>query len=112
MSDRVSYSTAMEWALTGEFVDAATAHAAGLLNRLSVPGEALEDALGLAQQIASNAPLAIEATKRVISAAAHLPLEEGFAAQRNVVERVRASADAKEGAAAFRERRAPRWTAS
>jgi enoyl-CoA hydratase len=47
---------AMEAALTGDPIDASTAHRRGLVNALCAPGEALETALALAERVAANAP--------------------------------------------------------
>jgi len=106
---RIPYNVAMEWALTGELVTAEQAHAVGLVNRLTDPGAALDAALDLAVDVARNAPLAIRATKRIVSEAATWPAAERFARQQEIYEPVRSSADAAEGARAFTEKRVPRW---
>lgn len=100
---------AMELALTGEPIDAERAHELGLVNRLTDPGEALTGALELAQTIASNGPLALAATKRIMTEAADWPEAEFFARQQEIVAPVMTSEDAREGAVAFAEKRAPRW---
>jgi enoyl-CoA hydratase len=51
-------------------------------------------------------------TKRVLSQAPHWPAEEIWARQRDILEQVIASSDAKEGALAFSQKRAPAWTGS
>lgn len=61
---RVPRALALEWALTGAQIPAERAAAAGLINRLTEPGEAVASALELAQAIAANAPLAVRATNR------------------------------------------------
>ena len=106
---RVPYHLAMEWALTGEYISAERAAQVGLVNRLVAPGTAAAEATGLARAIAANGPLAVAATKRIIVESADWPRAEEFARQRAISEPVRASADAREGALAFREKRAPRW---
>jgi enoyl-CoA hydratase len=100
---------ATEWALTGDRISAADAHAAGVVNRLVPAGEALEAALDLARQIAGNGPLAVQGTKRILSEGQGWPAEEAFARQWEVYAPIRASEDAKEGARAFTEKRAPVW---
>jgi enoyl-CoA hydratase len=60
----------MEYALTGDFFSAPHAHRFGLVNRLTAPGEALEQAIALAQRISANAPLAAQATKEIITSSA------------------------------------------
>jgi enoyl-CoA hydratase len=106
---RVPYQLAAEWALTGGFVPASRAAEAGLVNRLTEPGGALPAALDLAAAIAANGPLAVRATKRILTESRGWPAGEAFARQREISEPVRSSADAKEGAAAFREKRPPVW---
>jgi enoyl-CoA hydratase len=102
-------NVAMELALTGEPIDAERAHALGLVNRLSEPGEALETAVELAAVIAANGPLALAATKRIMVEASDWPDAEFFARQREIVDPVFTSEDAREGATAFAERRDPVW---
>jgi enoyl-CoA hydratase len=103
---------AMEILLTGEPVDAAEAHSLGLVNRLVEPGKAVAAALDLAQMITANAPLAVAAVKRVVRESADWPMAEAFARQENIAKPILASDDAKEGARAFAEKRAPRWSGS
>jgi enoyl-CoA hydratase len=106
---RVPYHVAMEWALSGALIDAPRAREAQLLNRVTPPGGSLEAALELARSIAANGPLAVAATKRIVVEASEWPQAEMFERQLVISEPVRASADAREGATAFKERRAPRW---
>jgi len=100
---------ATEWALTGDRVTAAEAHAAGVVNRLVPTGQALPAALRLAQQIAGNGPLAVQGTKRILSEGQGWPAEAAFARQWEIYAPIRSSADAQEGARAFTEKRAPVW---
>ncbi len=102
-------NVALELALTGEPIDAERAHALGLVNRLTGPGDALAAALALADTIAANAPLALAATKRVIREAPDWPEAEFFERQRPIIDPVFTSEDAREGATAFAERRDPVW---
>jgi len=103
---------AMEIALAGDMVTAERLERFGLVNELVEPGQALEAAIRLARRIVANAPLSIAASKRVIVESRDWPLPEMFARQQEITGPVLASADAKEGAAAFAERRAPRWRGS
>ncbi len=109
---RIPYHLAMELVLTGRMWPATEAADVHLVNRLSDPGGALEAALELADEVAANAPLALAASKQVMLASADWPLEEQFDRQEEYVDPVRRSADAKEGALAFVEKRDPRWTGS
>jgi enoyl-CoA hydratase len=106
---RLPYGVALEMALTGEPIDAERAHALGLVNRLADPGGALDAALGLARAIAANGPLAVAATKEILERQWGWSEEEFWARQEEIAGPVYASGDAREGAIAFAEKRAPVW---
>ena len=106
---RCPVTSQIELALTGDPIDAERAYELGLVNRLTDPGEALGAALQLAETIAANGPLALAATKRIMSESPDWPDAEFFARQGPIHEPVFASEDAREGATAFAERRAPEW---
>ena len=110
LPQRIPRNIAMEYALTGRMMSARLAQAYGLVNRLVAPGAALDAALALAAEIAENGPLAVAATKHVIDASADWTADEMWTRQRDILERVIASDDAREGARAFAEKRAPNWT--
>jgi enoyl-CoA hydratase len=101
---------AMELALTGDFFSAADAYRYGLVNSLAAPGEALAGARALAARITANGPLAVAVTKEIITKAQDWTIDEGWEAQQPILAPVFASEDAREGARAFAEKRAPRWT--
>lgn len=100
---------AMELALTGDMMSAERAADFGLVNILTEPGAALAEAKRLAARIIANAPLSVAASKRVIVEQRDWPLHEMFARQQEITGPVNASADAREGAAAFAEKRKPNW---
>jgi enoyl-CoA hydratase len=102
-------TVALELALTGEPIEAERAHELGLVNRLAEPGQALAVALELAETIAANGPLALAATKRIMTEAVDWLDSEFFAHQGEIVAPVMSSEDAREGATAFAEKRAPVW---
>jgi enoyl-CoA hydratase len=106
---RIAPAIAMGMALTGDPLTAEQACQCGLVNFLSPEGEALSGALTLAARIAANAPLAVAATKQILVSARDWSVEEGFEEQQSIVSGVFASADAREGAAAFADKRAPVW---
>jgi enoyl-CoA hydratase len=108
---RLPYHLAMELILTGKTLTAPQAHQYGLVNQLTPAGEALEAAKDLAAVITTNAPLAVVASKRVVVESQDWPLAEAFDRQEAIIDPVRRSADAAEGARAFAEKRAPRWQA-
>ena len=101
---------ALEMALTGDHVDAERMHAYGLLNRLVEPGEALAESVALARRIIANAPMSVAASKRVVVEQRDWSNAESFDRQEEITGPVLDSEDAREGAAAFADKRAPRWT--
>jgi enoyl-CoA hydratase len=103
------YNVAMELALTGEPMLAERAYELGLVNRLAEPGSAVEVALGLAKEIAANAPLALAASKRILQEQWDWSSEEMWDAQSAISDPVFTSEDAREGATAFAEKRPPAW---
>lgn len=106
---RIPYHAAMELALTGEFVDGARAYELGLVNRATEPGAALDTALELAEAIGQNAPLALAASKSIVSQALDWDEAEAWRRQDEISAPVMSSEDAREGATAFAEKRPPEW---
>jgi enoyl-CoA hydratase len=106
---RIPYHLAMEIALTGEHFPAARLHQAGLVNQIVPTGEALSGAEDLAARIALGGPLALTATKRVIVESADWDAADAFRRQGEIIAPVFTSADAREGAMAFAEKRQPQW---
>ena len=105
---------ALELLLTGEPIAAAVARKWGLINQVVADGTALQAALALAQRIAVNAPLSVQASKRVAYGAVNgsIGAEEAKWAQlsREAVA-VKKTQDAAEGLQAFAQRRQPVWKA-
>jgi enoyl-CoA hydratase len=106
---RLPAGVAMELALTGDPIEAERARELGLVNALAEPGGALDAALDLAARIAANGPLALRATKRILSESAGWPEEEFWQRQGEISGPVFSSEDAREGAVAFAEKRDPVW---
>lgn len=109
LPQRIPRQVALEYALTGAHMLAPVAHRWGLVNRLTPHGLALEAALRLAGEIAANGPLAVAMTKRIVNESASWPADEVWNRQRDLVEGILATDDAREGAAAFAEKRPPNW---
>ena len=106
---RLPYHVAMELVLTAEVLDAETAHRYGLVNTLTEPGEALGAALALAAQLTANGPLALAASKEIVSQSRDWTEAQGWDKQLAIMGPVFASEDAQEGPTAFAEKRAPVW---
>src|SRR5438093_6280241 len=106
---QIGYVHAMELLLTAKLVAAAEAARIGLVNRVVAPDLLMPWALETAETIAACSPSAVQAVKQQISAtiAEHAPAREPL--EQELGERVRASAHFREGVAAFREKRRPRY---
>lgn len=100
---------ASELVLTGEIVPVSTLAAHGLVNRVVPTGEALAAAVAMARIIANNGPLAVAVSRQVLNESLAWTEAEMFERQFELTARVFASDDAREGAAAFAEKRAPVW---
>ncbi|MGI9285048.1 MAG: crotonase/enoyl-CoA hydratase family protein [Pseudomonadales bacterium] len=100
---------AMELALTGDFITAQRAYELGLINGVVESGSALAAAQEMAAKIAANGPLAVAASREVVSQAQDWTLDEAARKQSEYLDPVFASEDAIEGAAAFAEKRLPSW---
>ncbi|MCX5591544.1 crotonase/enoyl-CoA hydratase family protein [Alcaligenes endophyticus] len=109
LPSRIPYHIALELILTGDMFPAARAAEFGLLNRLVEPGQSLEAAVELATKITQNGPLAVQTAKRIVTESRDWPQTHMFDLQRPRVAHVFTSADAKEGATAFAEKRQPVW---
>ena len=109
LAKRVPRALALELLLTGDPIDAARAAEIGLVNRVVPEGGALEAAVELAERIAANGPLAVMATKQIALSGGDWPPEQCWDQAAALTAAVFASQDAREGARAFAEKRAPVW---
>jgi enoyl-CoA hydratase len=107
---RLPQNVALELAITGDPIDAERAHAFGLVNVLCEPGGALDAALALARRIAANAPLAVAASKKLVMTSQALSEDDAWRRNDALVPPILESRDAREGAVAFAEKRAPVWS--
>jgi 2-(1,2-epoxy-1,2-dihydrophenyl)acetyl-CoA isomerase len=100
---------AMEWLMLGDPMNANTAAALGLVNRVVEPDALAREVDALAQRIASGPALAYASTKRLVQQAPTVPLDIQLEAEREGFMACAATADFREGVAAFVERRPPRF---
>jgi enoyl-CoA hydratase len=100
---------AMELALTGDPLDAASAAEWGIVNILTEPGEALHGALLLAGRIIANAPMSVRYSRQAILETHHLDDAAAFAKTAEILGANCATEDFAEGPRAFLEKRAPAW---
>ncbi len=109
LPQRMPYHVVAELALIGAMHPARRLHELGVVNRLVPAGEALSGAAGLAREIIANAPLAVAATKEILVAQRDWSSDDMWERQEAIAEKAISSDDAREGAAAFKEKRAPKW---
>lgn len=107
---QMPHRIATELVLTGAMISPQQLHAYGLINRVVPEGEALARACELASVIAENGPMAVSVSKQVMRESQDWASTELFERQDAFTKPVFASADAKEGARAFAEKRKPVWT--
>ena len=100
---------AMQILLTGDPMDAARAHALGLVNEVVPAADLHEVTQRLAERIAANAPLSVLAAKQTVRLVAENSLTRAYEEAERIWEPVYLSQDAQEGPAAFRDRRRPTW---
>ena len=108
---QLPYPIAMELLLTGDSIDAATAHHHGLVNRVVPAADVLPTARALAARICENGPLAARAIKELAVRSQHLSIDDGLRLEDAMAKLLRETDDAKEGPRAFVEKRSPRFRA-
>ncbi|MEV6302361.1 crotonase/enoyl-CoA hydratase family protein [Actinoplanes sp. NPDC051861] len=104
---QMPYTIAAELLLTGRHLSAAEAREFGLIGHVVPDGQALAKAVELAEMIAANGPLAVQAILRTIRETEGMPENEAFAIESKIGMQVFTSDDAKEGPRAFIEKRKP-----
>jgi enoyl-CoA hydratase/carnithine racemase len=108
----IGWGPAMEMMLTGRIIGDEEALALRLVNRLVEPAELVATALGIAEEIAANAPLAVQAIKETAWRTVGASAEEALAVSDHQIRVLRLTRDYEEGARAFAEGRAPRFQGS
>jgi enoyl-CoA hydratase/carnithine racemase len=106
---QLPYAIAMEVLLTGDAIDAETAARWGLINRVVPSDKLIETAMSYAKRIAANAPLAVQAAKELALRGEDMDLVTGLRVEQMWNRILRVSEDAKEGPAAFAEKRPARF---
>ncbi len=106
---QIGWTHANELLLTAKPVDAEHAARVGLVNRIVPAERLLETALGAADAIAANAPLAVRETRRGVRELLATPLPEAYERQEALGRPLRRTRDAAEAQRAFVEKRKPEW---
>jgi enoyl-CoA hydratase len=101
---------AREMLLTGDPIDADRGYAAGLVNVVTGPGEAVTAAKALAQRICVNAPVAVQASLTALNQTLATQDDVGWTLTADAVATITTSHDYEEGISAFLNKRAPRWS--
>jgi enoyl-CoA hydratase len=107
---QIPYTLAADVLLTGRHLSAAEAREMGLIGRVVPDGQSLDTALEVAEQIAANGPLAVQAMLQTIRDTEGMPENEAFKLEAEIGMRVFMSEDAKEGPRAFAEKRKPEFS--
>ncbi len=105
----VGKATAMDVILTGRFLTAAEALAAGLLSRVVPPEHFFSEALNIAQALAAKGPIALKLAKEAVLTAFDTTLAQGLAHERKLFYMLFGTQDKKEGMRAFVEKRKPQF---
>ena len=106
---KVPEHAAREMLLLGELIDAQTAQDYGMVHTVCDADAVMSEAIRLAELALQGAPDAIARTKALFDALWHRPIEEHLAEAQKLHEAVRTAAEAREGLAAFAEKRLPNW---
>lgn len=105
----IGFGNAARWILTGDRFDAAEAHRVGLVQEV-VPDAELETAArALAERLAANPPIAVQAAKHLIRQSQGTSIEQGLAWENDLYTYAMTTADSREGIEAFAEKRPPTY---
>jgi enoyl-CoA hydratase/carnithine racemase len=109
LAKRIPLAKALELTMTGDPISVDEAVALGLINKVVPADQVVEAAVELADRIAANGPLGVQATKQLVRMAAFEPSADVWKVHAELQATVFGSEDAKEGATAFVEKRPPVW---
>lgn len=105
----IGYGNAALWILTGERFDAAEAYRVGLVQRIVDPDALLSEARKIAARLALNPPIAVQSAKQIIKQSQGTSIAQGLAWENDGYTLCMMTEDAREGMAAFSEKREPRF---
>lgn len=107
LTNLIGEGRAMEMVLTGDMIDAATAHKFGLVNHVHPADELETETMKLAEKIAEKAPIALQLSKEAVKFASRSNLDEGLRREVDLFAICFSTEDKQEGVAAFLEKRKP-----
>lgn len=111
LTNLIGKNRAMDLVLTNRWISGTEAGEWGLASRVVPEGASVvEEAVKVAETIASYSVVASQAGKEAVNAALELPLEQGLRLERRLFQALFATKDQKEGMSAFAEKRKPTWT--
>ena len=105
----IGKSKAMEMCLTGRMMDAEEGERSGLVARVVDHDALLDEAMNIAEKIASKAPMAARVNKEMVNAAFEMTLEQGVVHERRLFQILTATEDKTEGMGAFIDKRDAEW---
>jgi len=106
----IGKSKAMYLCLTGDMIDAEAAEKAGLVAKVYPADDLVNEAVSMAKKIASKGRMSVLMAKEAVNASQELSLQEGLRFERRMFQSLFATADQKEGMAAFLEKRDAKFT--
>ena len=109
MPKQMPLSAVLELVLTAQPVTAQRAYDMGFLNKVVPAGDLMEEAMAMAQQIADNAPLAVQTFKELAYRGLNMSVQDISALTYQMYDALLLTEDSKEGPKAFAEKRKPQW---
>jgi len=105
----IGLSNSMWLLMSGERIDAQEAYRMGIVTRIVSHEELMPIATKMAETIARNSPLAVQATRKLATIGSELPMDYARSMGVNLISSVWTSQDAMEGTMAFAQKRQPEW---
>ncbi len=109
LAHRIGHARARELVLTGDMIDAKTAHAFGLVNQVVAPGELMNAARQIAAKIVKKSALTVRQAKSALQAASVMNERDGLTFEQQAFAVAFSSEDRVEGTKAFVQKREPKW---